>query len=270
MLDSFIGLYENFPYALLCGCVVALSCSFLGIFVLLKRMTFISVALSECSACGIALASVIGFSPMLGSILLCLLAVNLLALDWERKPIPQDAVLGGVFVGASALSVLLVSHSGIGMLEVKALLYGDLLLASDSDLYALVAVHLPILILGLIFLKQLIYVFFDREFSLIMKLPVKITEISFFIVLAVAIATASKSCGALLVFCYLSVIPAIAMLLSKKLGKVVIIGAISGLLATVGGLTLSFHYDLPGNQCIIVLACILLVLALLLSKNFKS
>lgn len=270
MLDSFISLYENFHYAVLCGCIVALSCSFLGIFVLLKRMTFISVALSECSACGIALASVIGFSPMLGSILLCLLAVNLLAMDWEKKPIPQDAVLGGVFVGASALSVLLVSHSGIGMLEVKALLYGDLLLASDSDLYTLIAIHLPILILGLIFLKQLLYVFFDREFSLIMKLPVKTTEIGFFIVLALAIATASKSCGALLVFCYLSVIPAIAMLLSKKLGRVLVIAAVSGVLSTVGGLTLSFHYDLPGNQCVIVFACTLLVFALLFHKKLQS
>lgn len=269
MYNSLISIFENFPIAILCGCLVALTCSILGLFVLLKKLTFISVAMSECSACGIALASLLGISYITGSIVLCLASVLLLAFDWEKQRIPRDAVLGAVFVGASAFSILLVSNSGIGMLEVKALLYGDLLLSSEEDLNILLWVHIPIIIILLLYLKKIIYVFFDRDFSQIMNLPIKTTEGVFFIVLALAIATASKICGALLVFCYLIISPSVGMLLSKRMNVVLIISAFSGLIATISGLTLSFHFDYPGNQCIIVFSCLMLFSAFILNKLFR-
>ena len=268
-MDSMLSIFENFPYSVACGCVVALSCSILGLFVLLKRVVFISVAMSECSACGIALASLLGISYITGSVALCLASVLLLAFDWEKHRIPRDAVLGAVFVGASALSILLVAHSGIGMLEVKSLLYGDLLLAADSDFYLLMWAHLPIILMLIINLKKIIYVFFDRDFSEIMNLPIKTIEAVFFIVLAIAISTASKVCGALLVFSYLIISPAIGLLISKKIFTVLGISAISGILATICGLSISYYYDFPGNQCIIVFSCLILLLAFMVHKKVQ-
>ena len=69
----------------------------------------------------------------------------------------------------------------MGLLEIKALLYGDLLLASGHDCALLAAVHLPLFLLGLIFLKPLLYVFLDRNCSQILNLPVRLLEIAFFI-----------------------------------------------------------------------------------------
>ena len=96
-----------------------------------------------------------------------------------------------------------------------------------------------------------------------MNLPVRLLEIMFFICLAIAISSAAKTCGALLVFCNLSVMPAIGLVLSKRLHVVLMLSALSGIISTLGGLTCAFHYDLPGNQCIIVFSCALLVLALI-------
>ena len=147
-------------------------------------------------------------------------------------------------------------------MEIKALLYGDLLLASAHDAAMLLAIHVPLTLLGLIFLKPLLYVFLDRGCAQVMGMRVRLLEIGFFVCLAIAISSAAKTCGALLVFCYLSVTPAIGLALSKRLHIVLTLSAISGILSTLGGLAIAFHYDLPGNQCIIVFACALLVLAL--------
>ena len=263
ILTSLTDVCRMFPYAVLCGCIVAISCGFIGVFVLLKRMVFISVALSECSACGIAAASLLGIPAFGGAAACSLLSVLLLSRDWEQQRIPRDAMLGAVFVGASALSVLLVSRSGMGLLEIKALLYGDLLLASGHDCALLAAVHLPLFLIGIIFLKPLLYVFLDRNCSQILNLPVRLLEIAFFICLAVAISSAGKTCGALLVFCNLSVTPAIGLLLSKRLHVVLALTILSSLISTIGGLAVAFHFDLPGNQCIIVFACVLLAFTLL-------
>ncbi len=266
MLTSFVDLCAQFPKALLSGLLIATTCGLFGVFVLLHRVVFISIALTECAACGIAAATLWHFHPFLGASIACLITVLLLALDWEKNALPRDAVLGTIFVGASALSVLLVAKSGFGLLEVKALLYGDLILASSSDLQLLCMVQLPILLLGGTFLRPVLYTFLDRDAAQLLGIPTRTVEFLFFLALGLIVAAACRIAGALLVFCYLVVPPAIGLLLSRRLAIVLIAATLSGALATVSGLTLSYHYDLPGNQCIVVTACALLVLLFAIRK----
>ena len=260
MITSFIEVCGEFPVAVLCGCLLAVTCGSFGVFVLMRRLGFISIALSECSACGIAAASLCGFPPLAGATTMTLLAVCALSKDWERLRIPRDAILGAVFVFASALSVLLVSRSGMGLLEVKALLYGDLLLASSYDLMQIAMIHVPLLACLLLFLRSLLFSFMDNAGARVAGIPVRALELAFFVALGMLISSAAKMAGSLLVFCYLVVPPATGLLLSRRLWAVMLLASISGVLATFIGLTASYHWDLAGNQCIIIAACVLLVL----------
>ena len=260
MIISFFEVCREFPEALLCGCLLAVTCGSFGVFVLMRRLGFISIALSECSACGIAAASLCGFSPLAGATTMTLLAVCALSTDWERLRIPRDAILGAVFVFASALSVLLVSRSGMGLLEVKALLYGDLLLASAHDFMQIALIHIPLLACLLLFLRSLLFSFMDNAGARVAGIPVRVLELAFFVALGMLISSAAKTAGSLLVFCYLVVPPATGLLLSRRLGAVMLLSILCGISSTLIGLTASYHWDLAGNQCIIIAACSLLVL----------
>ena len=260
MITSFIEVSREFPVALLCGCLLAVTCGSFGVFVLMRRLGFISIALSECSACGIAAASLCCIPPLAGATTMTLLAVCALSTDWERLRIPRDAILGAVFVFASALSVLLVSRSGMGLLEVKALLYGDLLLASPHDFMQIAMIHIPLLACLLLFLRSLLFSFMDSAGARVAGLPVRALELAFFVALGMIISSAAKTAGSLLVFCYLVVPPATGLLLSRRLWAVMLLASLCGVLATFIGLTASYHWDLAGNQCIIIAACALLTL----------
>ena len=259
MITSFFEVCKEFPVALLCGCLLAATCGSIGVFVLMRRLGFISIALSECSACGIAAASLSGFSPLAGATTMTLLAVCALSTDWERLHIPRDAILGAVFVFASALSVLLVSRSGMGLLEVKALLYGDLLLASTHDFMQIALIHIPLLACLLLFLRSLLFSFMDNAGARVEGIPVRVLELAFFVALGMLISSAAKTAGSLLVFCYLVVPPATGLLLSRRLWAVMLLSILCGIFSTLIGLTASYHWDLAGNQCIIIVACALLV-----------
>lgn len=259
MIDSFIEICKEFPIALLCGCLLAISCSAFGVFVLTRRLVFISIALSECSACGIAMSSLLNLPPFLGASAMTLLAVCLLSCDWERCRIPRDAILGSVFVFASALSVLLVSRSGMGLLEVKALLYGDLLLVSSEEFRQILFVHLPLLAILLLCQRALLYTFLDNNGAKVAGMPVRLIELGFFVALGFLISSAAKTAGSLLVFCYLTVPPATGLLMSRKMLVVMLIASLCGIASTVIGLTASYHWDLAGSQCIIVSSCLILV-----------
>lgn len=270
MLDSLLTLFASFPYALATGLLVAVVSALLGVFVILKRVVFIGIALSEIAACGVATAMLAGLAPIAGAVVFTLAAVALLAGPFESRRIPRDALLGVLFVAASSLSVLLVSRSGMGLHEVKALLYGDLILASRADFIALSLLLLPVLTGLLLFLRPMLYAFLDRDAATVLGVKPARWDLLFFLLLGLAVAAASKVAGALLVFCYLIVPASIALLLTRKLSRVLLLSVGTAVVITLAGLGASFATDLPTNQTICVVAAAALPLAGLLAWLRRS
>ncbi len=264
MIDSVRSLLTVFPYAIAAGVLIATVCSLLGIFVILKRVVFIGIALSEAAALGVAAAIMFHIHPFLGATVVTLATVAILAYPFERQRLPRDAVLGIIFVLASSLSVLLVARSGFGLHEVQSLLYGDLILTSRADLAVILVTLVPVLIYLLVFIRPSLYTFLDREAARVMGVRVMIWELLFFFSLGVAVSAASKVAGALLVFCYLVVTPSAALLLSKRLWLVMLSAVLVSVAATMIGMVWSFRSDLPTNQAVAAVACGLFAAVLVL------
>jgi ABC-type Mn2+/Zn2+ transport system permease subunit len=262
MHETMFQMLRSFPQALLAGLLVAVVCAWLGVYVILKRVVFIGITLSEMAACGIAVAMLVGLPPFLGAIFLALAGVAVLAMPFESRRIPRDAVLGVLFVAASSLSVLLVSGSGHGLQEIKSLLYGDLILTTPADLRVIGAVLIPSLAYLLLFQRPTLYAFLDREAATVLKVRPGRWELAFFLLLGLVVAVASKVAGTLLVFCYLIVPPTLALLLSRRLRTVMLLAAAIAASGTVAGLCISFRADLPTNQTICATLCAILLLAL--------
>jgi ABC-type Mn2+/Zn2+ transport system permease subunit len=257
MITTLYDLATLFPNALVSGIVMAVACSVLGVFVVLKRVVFISITLSETATCGIAASMLFQLPPITGAVALTTVVAAFLSFQYETSRISRDAVLGVIFLTASASSILLVAHSGFGLHEVKAILYGDLILSSPLDRNLMLIISLPALLFFLLFLRPIFFTFLDREASQVMGIAIRIWEPSFFFVLALVVSAASKSGGVLLVFCYLVVPPATALLVSRNLPAILLLSAAASVFATLSGLTLSYKQDLPGNQTIILVSCIL-------------
>jgi zinc/manganese transport system permease protein len=253
-----LNLFASFPHAVLAGVLVAAVCALLGVFVILKRVVFIGITLAETAACGVAVALMLNAPPFAGALLLTLLTVGLLAVPFENRRIPRDAVLGVLFVAASSLGVLLVAHSGFGLQEVKALLYGDLILATTDDLYVIGGVLIPAAVCLLLFIRPILYAFVDREAATVLGVRPARWELLFFLLLGLVVAAASKAAGALMVFCHLIAPAAAALLLVRRLWPVLILAVALAVASTLSGLWLSFRCDWPTNQTVCLVACALL------------
>ena len=256
MTDSLKTLIILFPHSLIASVAISVVCTLLGVFTILKRVVFVGIALSEVAACGIALGMTWHIQPFVGAVALAAAAVAALSYPFEMHRIPRDAVLGVIFVFASALGILVVSKSGFGLHEVKGLLYGDLILTSQGDLNVILAVLVPVLIYFLCFMRPTLYTFLDRESAKIMGIRTALWEFLYFFALGLTVSAASKAAGAILIFCFLVVAPAAGLLLSRRLGWVMLISLCGGLGSTFVGFYWSFRCDLPVNQAISVTACI--------------
>lgn len=260
MMAAFLDLVDLFPNALISGVVMAVVCSLVGIFVVLKRVVFISITLSETAACGIAAAMLFGLPPLAGAVVLTAAVVTFLSTPYENSQIPRDAVLGVIFLTASALSILLVAKSGFGLHEIKVMLYGDLILAGPADRNILLLTGIPAFIFFLLFFRPIFYTFLDLEASRVMGVASRFWELAFFFLLGLVVSAASKSGGVLLVFCYLVAPPVTALLLVRNMAGVLVIAPLAGVIATLGGLTMAYWKDWPGNQTIMIIACALLAI----------
>ncbi len=247
-MDALRTLLDLFPYSIAAGVAISAVCAVLGVFIILKRMVFIGAVLSEVAAAGLAAAMVTGLPPLLGATALTLTAGGLLSRPFETARIPRDALLGTLFAGAGALSILLAARTGLGLEEVKTLLYGDLILTQRADLLQVALGSLPVLALLLLRFRPILYTFLDREAARILGIRVDRWELVFFLALALVISVASRTAGAMLVFAYLVIPASSALLLSRRIRVVMALAASIAVLATLAGLYASLVFDLPTNQ----------------------
>ncbi len=261
MIATILDVYGvGFPVGLLIAACGAL----FGVFVVLKRVVFIGVTLSEAAACGIALGLLLGWHPFLGALLTAMIVVVSLGLPFERwLKLPRDTLLGVLFVAFSAGSIVLVAKSGFGLEKVKTLLFGSLLFASPQDLLVIVAVLIPCAAWLLVSLRPTTYAFLDPDAAQVLGIPVRLLEMLFFVTLGAVVAASSKIAGVLLIFCYLVVAPGVALLLWHRLPGVLLLSVATACGTTIAGILVSYRFDLPPNQTIGLGHCLVFLLAVI-------
>ncbi len=269
-MDALRMLIELFPAAIVAGVALAAVCAALGVFVILKRMVFIGAVLSEVAGAGLAGAMVLGLPPLAGAATLTMAAGLAFSRPFETARIPRDALLGTLFAAAGALAILLAARTGLGLEEVKALLYGDLILTRGSDLVAILGGGVPVAAVLLLCLRPIVYAFLDREAARLLGVPVARWEAAFFLGLALVIAVASRAAGAMLIFAYLVIPSSASLLLSRRLRVCMALSAGIAVAATLAGLYASLVWDLPTNQLTVAFLALSLPVAGLVAARRRG
>jgi zinc transport system permease protein len=260
-----------FKDALYGAVLIALTCSVIGVYVVLRRIVFVGAALAELSSAGIALAlwltgmgwaTALTGHPLVMSLVVTIAGVLFFALGsgGARSPIPPDATIGVTYAVAGAVGILLVAKAAGGEAH-DIFLSGNILGITRADTLVLLAVAIPVLLVHLIFYKEFLFVSFDREMARTLGYRVGRWNLFLYLTLGVVIAFAMQFAGVMLVFNFL-VLPAVTgLLLSRSMAGAFTFSVISALLAAVVGFAISVPYDLPSGPTIIAVSGVLTLLA---------
>ena len=272
-MEALFGPGMLFRNAVLGGLLVAVLCSLLGVYVVLRRLVLLGVALPQASAAGIAAAfwltghthAGLGThgSALVGSLVATLGTLALLLVGQRGARMPTEWRVGALFAGASAATVLFVALNPTGDLEMTNLLRGELLALSDGDLWLLAAASAVGLLLFFAFRREILLASFDPEFARTIGRDPRRADALLFGLLGASIALGVMNAGPLVVFGFL-VLPALAALqVAPGLGAAMAIAALVGALSSVGGFMLAYRVDLPaGPTSVAVAAFAWLALAL--------
>jgi zinc transport system permease protein len=257
-----------FRDALYGSLVIAVACSVLGVYVVLRRIVFVGAALAQISSAGLALAFwLVGHGIALGlarhpeafALAITLASVAFFAAS-GRGHVPPDARIGVSYAVAAAVGIILIAKASVGEAH-DIFLQGNILGITRVDTVELLAATVPVLAAHAVFYKEFLFVSFDRETARTLGYRVARWDMALLLSLGFVISLAMQFAGVLLVFNFL-VLPAVTgLLLSRGMGGTFVISAASALLAAVVGFILSVPFDLPTGPTMIAVSGVLVILA---------
>jgi zinc transport system permease protein len=251
-----------FREALFGTLLIALGCSVLGVYVVLRRIVFVGAALAQISSAGIALAIFlssigIGLGTLTGELGLSFLAtvggVVFFTVTGTRRRVPPDSALGLAYVVAGAVGVLLIAKAA-GADVHDLFIQGNILGITTRDMLILLAVAVAVLVVHVMLYKEFLFVSYDPEMAETLGYSTRRWTFMLYMTIGIMIAVAMRSAGVLLVFNFL-VTPAVTgLLLGKNMRGVFLWAVTSGLAAALSGFALSVPFDLPTGPAIIAVS----------------
>jgi ABC-type Mn2+/Zn2+ transport system permease subunit len=254
--------------ALVAGLLVAGVCAYLGVYVVLRRIVFVGVALSEMASAGVALALLVGMPAMLGSVVVMLGGVGLFSVRWGGRRVRQDAFIGIGYVVASALSILMLAKSPQGESQLLDLLFGNILTVTAGEIGAAAAALGAVLAVHTLFAKELLFVSFDPDTAQASGYRARFWETLLYVTIGMTIAFAIHAVGVLLTFAMLLLPAVAALLVTRRMAAAFAVSVVIGLVPVPIGLYLSFIGDLPAAATVV--AVLFIVLAVVGAVGARS
>jgi len=257
--------YHFMLNALLASVALALSCPPLGVFLVLRRMSLIGDAMAHAIFPGIAIAYLIAglsYTAMVLGGLLAGIGVALLS-GWiaRRSVIREDTSFATLYLLSLAVGVTLISLKG-SQLDLFHVLFGSVLGIDDQRLRGLGGVaSLTLIALALIY-RPLVIECFDSAYFRQLRAGGGLWQGLYLGLVALNLVAAFQALGTLLAVALMILPAATAQCWSKRLPWLLGLAVFSALLASVSGLLLSYHFDLPGGPAIVLCSGLLYLLSL--------
>lgn len=267
--ETFWGAFELFRDPMLCALIAGCVLGFLSVYVVLRRMVFVSAATTQSAGLGVALAFYseihLGhhIEPMVGATVLSLLATLLLMADTSRLRLTRESLLGLAFAFSGGAAVLVGDRIAQEAHDIQSILFGTAVLVTPEQLHTVAAVGALILVLQLWWYRGFTFASFDRVGATVQGLPVRVLDTVLMLSIGVMVGVSARALGALPVFAFSTLSAIAALVLDLRLPWTFLLATLAGGISGVGGYLFAYFYDFPVGGSQTVLASALVGLAVL-------
>lgn len=244
--------FEFFRNGLVAAVLVGGLCGLIGVYVVLRGMSYIGHGLSHAVFGGAVLSYVMQWNFYLGAGLWGFIAALLINQTTRRYRIGADAAIGIVTTASFAFGVALISRVRKFTTNFEAALFGNVLGVTTQDVLIITLVSVVTLALVLFFYKELLFVTFDREVAYVYGIRVEWIDSLLSLILAAAIIVSMQTLGVTLIAAALVIPPITARLLTDNFGKMMLVSALVGALCAAAGMYLSFLVDMASGAAIVL------------------
>ena len=263
MIDALLQPLQ-FPFmqnAFWIALMVAPPCALLSCFLVLKGWALMGDAVSHAVLPGIVLAHLAGLPLLAGAFLAGLGSALLTGWLADNSRVKRDTVMGVVFSAMFALGIVL-NTAFPSELDLSHILFGNMLGVDGSDLWTAGLIALPVTLVLVIKWRDLMLHAFDPGQAQVSGLPVRVLHYGLLAILSLTIVATLSAVGLILAIGLLIAPGAIAFLLARSFGAMLVIATLACLTAMLVGVWASFHLAAAPAPTIVLILTGLFLMAL--------
>ena len=238
--------------ALAIALLASVLCGVLGVFVVTKRVAFLGDGISHAAFGGLGVCAFLGIDPRLGAVVVAVLCALLLGALGNERMRSHDALIGLLYAAGMAIGILFVHKTPGYVPNLMNYLFGNLLLASRADAWLTLALAGVVLLVVWVLRKGLLAAAFDETFAFVQGVPVRALFTLLLVLIALTVVLLIQVVGVILVVALLTIPPLAGRAVAKSFNGMIGAAVLCSLAGTLGGLWLSYRFDLPTGPAIIL------------------
>ena len=260
MLEPFQ--YDFFVRGLISATLVGGLCGLMGVYIVLRRMSYIGHGLSHAVFGGAVVSYVLSFSFLAGAIIWGFLSALLITLATRKRQIGADAAIGIITTASFALGIALISRYKTFTRDFEAALFGDIVGVSQGDLMAIAVVTAATLVIVFLGYKLFLFSTFDQDVASYYGVPTAWVDTMFSLVLAATIVVSMQVLGVTLIAAAIVIPPVVARLLTNSFRSMILLSTGIGAACGLAGIYISWFIDVSSGASIVLLSALLFVVVL--------
>lgn len=260
--------YSFIQNAFAAALLACIACGIIGVYIVVKKIVFISGGIAHASFGGIGLGYYLGISPMLGVLPFSLVSALIIGTISKKSKIPEDSAIGIIWSLGMALGVIFVYLTPGYAPDLMSYLFGNILTVPRSDLYLMLALDIVIVGSAYLFYKEFLALCFDEEFTTVQGLPTEKLYLFLLCIIALTIVVLIRVVGIILVIALLTIPASLSRKFTHNLKLMMLISIFLGSVISIMGIGLSYVLDVPSGATIILVLSVIYGLVALGTEVF--
>jgi len=253
--------YQFMQNALLAGLLAAVACGIVGVYVVVKKVVFISGGIAHASFGGIGLGYLLGINPVLGAMFFTIASSLGIGLVTRRTRLPEDTAVGILWAMGMALGIIFIGLAPGYAPDLFSYLFGNILTVPFFDLMLMLTLDVVIIALVALLYKEFLYLSFDEEFSTVSGVPTEGLYLLLLCLIALTVVVLIRVVGIILVIALLTIPAALARQFTHSLKKMMLLAILAGVVFTFSGLWVSYVLNLASGATIILVSGLVLFIS---------
>lgn len=251
--------FEFFRHGIIVATIAGALCGLLGVFVILRGMSYIGHGLSHAVFGGAAASAVIGVNFFIGAGIWGVVSGVLIARVARRRVLGADAAIGVVTTASFALGLALMNRYGQASKSIEAVLFGSVLGVRAYDIVAVALVALLSLAVIVVWYRRLLFSTFDRDVAQVSGVNVGLVEAVLLALLSLTILVTMRVIGTLLISALLVIPAAAARMTTNSFTRLLWLSPLIGAVTCFVGMNASYHLDTSASATIILIDALVFV-----------
>ncbi|MBN2333075.1 MAG: metal ABC transporter permease [Deltaproteobacteria bacterium] len=251
---------DFFQNALLAALLVSVTCGVIGTLVVVNRLVFLAGGIAHAAFGGVGVAYYFGLPPLPCTALfsvIAALAMGGISMISKSRP---DTIIGAMWAIGMAVGIILVDLTPGYHADLFGYLFGSILAVSTIDLVYIIVIDLLVLMIVYRYHHELLAISYDPEYAEVCGLPVRVIQGAMLVLVALSIVVLIRVVGLILIIALLTIPAAIAEELTPSIRNMMLLAVGISIGCIVGGLLLSFLFDLTSGATIILLTAVVYLL----------